>query len=286
MIDFGALPDLLILVLAALLPALVYLAWVRKGERYQTEPWGPLLSLFFYGAIVATIISAILELLLVALGTAVSQSFPAPEFTFLNGNSSAGAFFLVLVIAPFVEEALKASGVTRAAARIRILGDGPVFGASVGLGFGFFETLIYGVGAFVTGGLVAGLGLIFIRSLSSVLLHGSTTAMFGYGFARQRFSGGGGAAGAYYVLAVVMHSSFNALASLSAILLAVHVTVISSDIASLIGLLVAITFAFGALEHARTLASRSTFPGASGPHPRFRPPPPVRVRSQGPPGAR
>lgn len=285
MIDFGAIPDLLILVLAALLPALVYLAWVRKSERYQTEPWGPLLSLFFYGALFATVVAALLEVVLVAIGTAVSQSFPAPEFTFLNGNSSAGAFFLVLVIAPLVEEAMKASGVTRAAARIRFLSDGPVFGASVGLGFGFFETLIYGLGAFFTGGLVAGLGLIFVRSLSSVLLHGSSTAMFGYGYARQRFLGGGGTSGAYYGLAVLMHASFNALASLSALLLAFHITFIASDVASLIGLVVAIAFAFTALEYARTLVARSNFPGASGPHPRYRPPP-VRLRSQGPPGAR
>ncbi|MCI4349906.1 MAG: PrsW family intramembrane metalloprotease [Thermoplasmata archaeon] len=273
MTDFGAFWDLVILVLAALLPALLYLAWVRKSERFMAEPWSALLSSFAYGAIVATLVSATLEVILVALGTAVSHSFPAPEFTFLNGNSSAGLFFLVLVIAPFVEEGLKASGVVRAGARFRLVSDGPVFGASVGLGFGFFETLLYGLGAFLTGGLAAGLGLIFIRSLSSVLLHGSTTAMFGYGYAQAKFRGGGYTTAGYYFLAVLMHASFNALASLSAILLAVHVNVLTSSQADVIGLVLAITYAFAAIEHARSVIARTNFPGASAPHPRYRPPP-------------
>lgn len=278
MTDFGAFWDLVILALAALLPSLLYLAWVRKSERFMAEPWTALLSAFAYGAIVATLVSAALEVILVGVGTAFSNAFPAPEFTFLNGNSSAGLFFLVLVIAPFVEEGLKASGVVRAAPRLRLVSDGPVYGASVGLGFGFFETLLYGVGAFLTGGLAAGLGLIFVRSLSSVLLHGSTTAMFGYGYARQRLSGKGFTAAGYYFLAVLMHASFNALASLSAILLAVHINVLTSEQADVIGLVLAVTYAFAAIEHARSVIARTNFPGAQGASSRYRPPP-VRTRT-------
>src|SRR5579863_5492632 len=107
----GGFEDLLILALAALFPALVYLVWVRESERLGREPWGLLLRLFLFGALGATIIAAILELVIVDLGSAISQKYPGPEFGFLNGGSTAGAFFLVLVIAPFVEEALKASGV-------------------------------------------------------------------------------------------------------------------------------------------------------------------------------
>ena len=35
----GDLTDLLVLVLVALVPALVYLSWVRRTERYRTESW-------------------------------------------------------------------------------------------------------------------------------------------------------------------------------------------------------------------------------------------------------
>src|SRR5580700_950801 len=189
MVGLAGVEDFLILTLAALLPALVYLLWVRQSERLGVEPWGLLLRLFLFGALGATIIAAVLELVIVDVGSAVAQKYPGPEFSFLNGNSTAGAFFLVLVIAPFVEEALKASGVVQYRSSMRRLADGPVFGAAVGLGFGFFETLLYGLGAFLAGGLVAGLALILIRSISSVLLHGSSTAMFGRGYAADAFQG-------------------------------------------------------------------------------------------------
>lgn len=267
MSDLTAIEDLLLLLIASLIPALVYLSWVRGTERFQTEPWGPLLSAFFYGALFATVVAGILEAVLLGAGTALSQAYPAPEFTFLNGNSTVGEFFLVIVLAPLVEEALKASGVTRVGGRLRLVSDGLVFGAAVGLGFGFFETFLYGLGAFLAGGLVAGLGLIVVRSLSSVLLHGSTTAMFGYGYAQERLRGARGRAGAYYLVAVVMHGSFNALASLGAIVAFLGFSTEVSDYAALVGLLLVFVYAFAAIEHARGLIHETDLPAGG----RFRP---------------
>ncbi len=268
--------DLVLLVLVSLVPALVYLAWVRRTERYRTEGWGALLRAFAYGALFATIVAAILEGILVQLGTAVSQSYPAPEFVFLNGNSTLGTFFLVLVIAPFVEEALKASGVAANAKRIRILADGPVFGASVGLGFGFFETFLYGLGAFLAGGLEAGIVLIAVRSVSSVVLHGSSTGMFGYGYARSKFGVPGPGSGSYYLLAVGMHASFNALASLAAILVLFGLPGVAINAASVLALVAAIGFAFWAIEHVRDVIQSSDYPSLLKGSARFRPgaPPP------------
>jgi RsiW-degrading membrane proteinase PrsW (M82 family) len=259
MVDFGAVGDLIILWLASFLPALVYLLWVRQTERYSKEAWSPLLWSFAYGAIVATIVAAIVEAVLVALGTAVSQDVPAPEFVFLNGNSSIGALFLVLVIAPFVEEALKASGVTRNRDKFRTIADGPVFGASTGLGFGFFETFLYGLTLFLVSGLVAAIGLVILRSLSSVLLHGSSTGMFGYGYARGKFGVPGPAAGTYYLLAVGMHASFNFLASGAGVAQLLGYPQYATD-ASIVGLLLAIIFAFGAIEHVRSLIKYAAYP--------------------------
>lgn len=256
----GEALDLAILVLASLVPALVYVAWIRRTERYRTEGWGPVLGAFAYGALFATLTAGFLEAIIVGLGTAVSQSYPAPEFVFLNGNSPLGVFFLVLVVAPFVEEALKGSGVVANRRRLTLLADGPTFGASVGLGFGFFETFLYGLGAFVVGGLAAGIVLILVRSVSSVLLHGSSTGMFGYGYARSRFGVRGPGTGAYYLLAVAMHSAFNALASLAAILLLVGVSGVEANVASFLALVVAIGFAFAAIEHVRAVIQSSEYP--------------------------
>ena len=277
MTDFGPLEDLLILLLAALVPAIGYLVWVRGSERFSKEPWGPLLSAFVYGALFATFVAAILEVVLASAGTAVSQHYPAPEFTFLNGNSTLGAFFLVLVIAPVVEEGLKGLGVVRSSERIRTLPDGLIFGASVGLGFGFFETFLYGLGAWAAGGLVAGIALIIVRSLSSVLLHGSTTSMFGYGYAQNKLNGKTGATGAYYLLAVAMHGSFNLLASAGAIVAFLGFSSTLANYASLLGLLLAFVYAFVAIEHTRSVIHRNEYPGAGAVHPRFRPPPARRA---------
>jgi RsiW-degrading membrane proteinase PrsW (M82 family) len=252
--------DLFLLILVSLVPALVYLAWLRGTERSGRPPWGDMLKSFAYGALFATIVAGILELIIVDLGTAASSSLPGPEFVFLNGNSPWGSFFLVLVVAPFIEEALKATGVIGSGSKIRQLADGPVYGASVGLGFGFFETFLYGVAAFVTGGLVAGLALILVRSVSSVLLHGSSTGMFGYGYARSKFRVPGAGSGAYYLLAVLMHAAFNALASLAAILAVLGISGFAVDAASLIALFAAIAFAFGAIEHVRGVIAAGDYP--------------------------
>ena len=278
----AAVEDLLILIIVALVPALLYLSWIRGSERYQTQPWSSLLNTFTYGAFGATIVAAILEVILISIGTAISQNYPRPEFLFLNGNSPLGLFFIVLVIAPFVEEGLKATGVYRAREQLKLVSDGLVFGAAAGLGFGFFETFIYGFSAFVTGGLVAGITLILVRSVSSVVLHGSTTSMFGYGYALDRLEGRSGATASYYLLAVLMHATFNFIASLGVIVAALGYGTNYSDLASLLALLLGIGFAFGAIEHARAVIRRTDFPGAAQVHPRFRPPPPVRRASTAP----
>jgi RsiW-degrading membrane proteinase PrsW (M82 family) len=275
MVDVGAIYDLIILWIVAFVPALVYLSWIRSTERYSTGAWGPLLWSFAYGAIFATIIAAIVEAVLVALGTAVSQAVPAPEFVFLNGNTSVGALFLVLVIAPLVEEALKASGVARNKNQIRSIADGPVFGASVGLGFGFFETFLYGLSLFLVSGLAPAIGLVVLRSISSVLLHGSSTGMFGYGYARSKFGVPGAGSGAYYLLAVGMHASFNFLASGAVIAALFGYPQYASD-ASIVGLVIAIFFAFGAIEHVRSLIKYHDYPALQQGNRPYSPPPGAR----------
>lgn len=275
----AALEDLLVLLLAALLPALIWLIYVRNSERYEREPWSRLLGAFAWGALFATIVAGILEAILVSAGNALEGNAPGPEFVFLRSTSPWNVFFVVLIVAPFVEEAMKAAGTSRSLGPIRSVADGPVVGASVGLGFGFFETFLYGLGAFIAGGLIDGLFLILVRSVSSVLLHGSSTAMFGYGLARGRLSASGTVTAAYYLLAVTMHATFNLLASLGALLPLVGITAVDSATASLIGFLAAMAFAGTALQHVRSVITASSYPGATGGHPRFRPPPAVRRRT-------
>jgi len=281
MVDVGAIGDLIILWVVAFIPALVYLSWIRSTQQYSQEAWSPLLWSFAYGAIVATIIAAIVEGVLVALGTAISQAVPAPEFVFLNGNSSLGALFLVLVIAPLVEEALKASGVVRNRSNIRNIADGPVFGASTGLGFGFFETFLYGLSLFLVSGLAPAILLVVVRSISSVLLHGSSTGMFGYGYARSKFGVPGAGSGSYYLLAVGMHASFNFLASGAVVAKLFGYPQYAND-AAVVGLVLAVFFAFGAIEHVRSLIKYAEYPALQQGNRPYSPPPGARRPPAGP----
>lgn len=272
MTDLTTALDLLILVLVALAPALVYLLWIRGTERYRTAGWGPVLSAFVYGAIFATLTAGGIEAAFVYAGTSVSQVLPGPEFTFLNGNSTAGQFFLVLVVAPFVEEGLKALGVVGQRSNLRLVADGPVYGASVGLGFGFFETVLYGLVGYAVGGLPTALTLIILRSVSSVLLHASSTAMFGYGYARSRLLGESGKTGRFYLVAVGMHSTFNVLASVGSILLVLGVANDVGDAAAVVALAAAIAFAAFAFDRVAQLIRATDYPVLVHAYGRYRPP--------------
>ncbi len=262
--------DFLAIFVIALVPAVIYLVWIRGVERYRTIAWGPIATSFLYGAVIATIVAATIEGVLVAAGTSLSRAVPGPEFTFLNGNSTAGEFFLILVIAPFVEEGLKALGVVGQKKRIRLVADGPVFGASVGLGFGFFEDALYAIVAFAVGGLPAAIGIILVRSVSSVLLHASSTAMFGYGYALSHVRGVAGASGRYYLVAVGMHAAYNAIVSLGVILLVFGVPNTVGDLASVVGLVAAVGFVTYAFQHIARLIRENDFPSLGG-APRYQP---------------
>ncbi len=272
MTDYSGVEAFAVLILVALAPALIYLAWVRKTERYMTEGWRPILNAFFYGALGATAIAALIEGILLGLGTSFSQAYPGPDTAILDSSTTIGALFLVLVIAPFVEEAVKVWGVIGSSDQFRLVADGPVFGASVGLGFGFFETFLYGFSGFLIGGLALGLEIILIRSLSSVLMHGSTTAVFGYGQAMKVFTNGQTKTGGYYLTAVAMHSLFNLIASLPAIFVLVGITTGIYDYATYISLALAMAFSFLAIEYARVLIHRSDVPPDTFVHAKYKAP--------------
>ncbi len=215
MSDFTALLILIVLLLFSLVPALFFLIWVRKTERYHTESWGGVSRAFLYGALIGTFVAAILEAILFAVYAQVLQ----PD---LGGTLPRGAtaefLVLALLIAPFVEEGIKGLGVYGMRGRIQYVADGMVLGAAVGLGFGFMENLLYGISALATGIAVA-VTTIAIRSLSSMLIHASATSITGYGVGvNLERRGQGHALAGSYLTAVGMHSSYNALVSLPLIL--------------------------------------------------------------------
>jgi len=227
---------LVILIVVAFVPSLIYLIWIRNTERYLREPYSRLLKIFVYGAIVSVVIAIIIESLLLSVLNLNLQRI----YQILGENPNLTTLVLALIIAPFVEEAAKSLGVFASRKRMRDIEDGIIYGAAAGLGFAATENLIYESNAFVTAGAEALLATAIVRTLSSALLHATSTSLFGLGIARSSWQGR--RLWPYYLGAVGIHSAFNFAASFG-VLYQPNI----GDSAYLIGLIAALIFAIGGI---------------------------------------
>lgn len=199
----------LALLLVSFIPPIIYVIWIRRSERYEREPWGQVLKVFFWGAIVAVIVSVILSILVVYVLEETLQR----QYDFLRPDSAIWVLVLFSVVAPMVEEFAKGMGVYTVRESITEPEDGMVYGASCGLGFAATENLLYGLAAFLTlEDFRASVLLILVRSVSSALLHASASAVMGYGVGRSLLFRRASVV-PYYFVAVFMHGAFNYLAS-------------------------------------------------------------------------
>lgn len=199
--------------MAAFAPSLAYLVWMRNTERFQKEPYGRLLRVFFIGgALISVVVAIILESLLLDL---LNQNVERVYQVF-GENPNITTLVLACVIAPLVEELAKSYGVFRVRRFMREVEDGIVYGAAAGLGFAATENLFYESDAFLTNGAEAFILTAIVRTLSSALLHASASSVMGLGIARGALEGRSWLP--YYLGAVVMHALFNLAASLGLIL--------------------------------------------------------------------
>ena len=232
--------DATILLLAAFVPSLIYLVWIRNTERYRREPYGRLIRIFVYGATVSVIVAVVLEMLLMVLLDMNIERV----YQILGEDPGLSSLILACVIAPFVEEMTKASGVIRARNFLSDIEDGIVYGAAVGLGFAATENLLYESNSYFSDGATAFVATAIVRSLSSALLHATTTSIVGLGVSRRmRF---GTSWLPYYLGAVAIHSLFNYAASFG--------TLYEKNFgasASLIGLFAAFVIALGGISMVR-----------------------------------
>lgn len=199
--------DAIILLLAAFVPSFIYLIWIRNTERFAPEPYGRLLRIFAYGAIVSIVIAIVGELIATKLFNANIQRF----YDVFGKNPNLTSLALAIVIAPLVEELAKSIGVFRLRRFMSDIEDGMIYGAAAGLGFAATENLLYEGSAFFIGGPGAFVQTAVVRSLSSALLHASASAVVGLGIARGFRKGKSWIP--YYFGGVLMHGSFNLFAS-------------------------------------------------------------------------
>lgn len=228
--------DVLILLAVAFVPSVIYLVWIRNTERFSREPYGRLIWIFAYGAILSVGLAIILELLLMLL---YSQNIER-VYSYFGENPNLTTLVLVCIIAPFVEELTKSVGVFKARRAMTELENGIVYGAAAGLGFAATENLMYEGTALLESGAEAFIATAVVRSLSSALLHASASSVFGLGIAKSRLNGSSWVP--FYLLAVLMHGAFNFFASFGEIFYDQL-----GDTAYLIGLSAAFMIAIGGI---------------------------------------
>lgn len=196
--------ELIILIVTAFLPPIIYAIWIRNTERYHRERWGAIAVSFLWGASIAIIAALILE---ITLDASVNVSL---------SEGSLMQIIATIMIAPFAEELVKPLALrTRVVKRELVeLEDGLIFGAVAGLGFSATENLLYGIG-FYAEGLVYFFILMSIRSVGGCLLHASATALTGYGYGKKLLNHTSLVRVVpYFVAAMLMHGTYNLLVSL------------------------------------------------------------------------
>ena len=166
----------LLSLLAAVLPAVVYVLLIWLIDRYEKEPWPLLAVTFLWGAAPAVILALILEAI---FGWSLA-SLAISGTRLLSGS----------IIAPLVEESVKALALVGLFLLLRsefddVL-DGIVYGALVGVGFGMTENIAYFMRSFAGGGWDEWAVTVFARSLLFGLNHAFYTSLFGasLGYAR------------------------------------------------------------------------------------------------------
>ncbi len=154
---------IVLLLLATVLPTLLYVTILWWLDKYEKEPWGLFLAAFAYGCVPAVILSLIFEVAVETSGV-----------------------LDMLIIAPVIEEYAKGMAVLLIFLLWRrefdgVL-DGIIYGAVVGFGFAMVENFLYFLDA---GGDIV---VVLLRTVPFGLNHAFFTAFTGAGLGLARQS--------------------------------------------------------------------------------------------------
>ena len=196
--------DLTIILAIAFLPSIYYMVRARNSERYGREPYGRLGLVFAYGAIVAILISIVFELVILGNLDRFERIYNLGDESFLGA----------VLVAPVVEESVKAFGLIFILSYVLRDVDAMVYGVAIGLGFAATENMLYELSA-LSVSLEAYLATAIIRTVSSTLLHATATGVTGLGVGRAVVRKSAlYTAFPYLLVAIAMHATFNFIASL------------------------------------------------------------------------
>jgi RsiW-degrading membrane proteinase PrsW (M82 family) len=212
-----SLAALLVSSVAAVLPVPLYAFLILWLDRFEKEPAWLLFGAFFWGAVVAVIISFILNtgmslLFAMSLGPQWAHVLTPPLVAPVVEETSKG--LAVLLIFRFMRHEF--NNVT----------DGIIYGGLVGLGFAMTENVLYFGRAFAGGGLVGVSALFLVRSVFMGFAHALWTAATGAGLGIARETTKPMlkllAPIAGFCLAMLLHFLWNGTAVVSGLTIRVH----------------------------------------------------------------
>ena len=158
---------ILISILAATIPMILYLVLIWRFDIYEREPFRLVFQSYLWGAIGAILLALLFSIF---LNTGLSFFFPSKKLL-----SRIDTFY----IAPFVEEITKGLFllILVNSKRFDNVTDGLVYGGAIGLGFGMTENFLY----FISYGksFPELFSLIIIRTFFSAVMHCVSTGTLG-----------------------------------------------------------------------------------------------------------
>ena len=147
---------------------------------------------------------------------AFGESFYAPlAFPVLIFSQALFSIVVAVAVAPLVEEPAKSLGLLLLKEEEKLtfeIADWTVLGSLSGIGFGFLENVVYAV-AVLDHGVNVSLTLFLMRGLLTAPLHGITATLTGFGIGLWQKSGNARLLLIPLLAAMVIHGSFNLLAS-------------------------------------------------------------------------
>lgn len=166
-------------IIAAVIPAALYVAFIYFIDRYEREPLWLVGATFLWGAIPSILLALIFN-----------GIFGLPLYVALG--DSMGDMATAVLIAPPVEEVVKGLALLLLFLFWRHEIDSPldgiIYGAMVGMGFAMVENVFYFLDQYAVGGREAWQLNIFMRAVVFGLNHAMYTAMTGLGIAVARLT--------------------------------------------------------------------------------------------------
>jgi protease PrsW len=221
----------LLAILAAFIPALLWLAFFWTRDRYEREPTRAVLIFFAMGGLLAVPLAIFLGLLVL----------PFVEGLGIPEEGLIGLFVLMFLLAGLPEELIKGELAAFRAKRemdVDEPADPMIYFTSLGLGFGAVETVLYIVGTYaevLPSGESAAFAEAFLftaplRALTVTMGHGLWTGITGYCYSAKRF-GFGRRSGLLIgiLIAATFHAAYNTAVSTD-IFLGVVVLVVTAGV--------------------------------------------------------